>query len=110
MGDFERPKCDMAFLLIVPGKTAKGEMAFGLAIAWEHQHQTHLSSLDEAARKLTLLIDISNNWVYAFVWLNKGTLHVPLSSKGNISAMIDGAPAGISTNWKCISSCNVGIK
>ena len=40
-------------------------------------------------RKLTLLIDIGNNWTYTFVWLHEGTLHVPLSSEGHISAMIN---------------------
>ena len=89
-GNSERPKCDMAFPLIVLGKTIKGEMAFGLATVWPHPHQAHLSSLDEAVRKLTLLIDIGNNWVYGFVQLNKDALHVPLSNQAHISAMIDG--------------------
>ena len=69
------------------------EMAFGLAMMWAHPHQAHLPSLDEVVRKLTLLIDIGDNWVYTFVQLNEGTLHVPLSSKGHISAMIDGVPS-----------------
>ena len=47
------------------------------------------TSLDEVVRKLTLLIDIGNNWVYAFVWLNEGTLHIPLSNEGHIGTMID---------------------
>ena len=32
------------------------------------------------------------DWVYAFVWLNEALSHVPLSSKGNVSAMMDGVP------------------
>ena len=68
-------------------------MAFGLTVVWAHPHQAHLPSLDEVARKLSLLINIGNNWVYAFVWLNKGALHVPLSSEGHINAMIDGVPS-----------------
>ena len=83
----------MAFLLIVPGKTVKGEMAFGLAMVWAHPAQAHLFSLDEATWKLTLLIDIGNNWAYTFVQLNEGTLCVPLSNEGHISTMIDGVPS-----------------
>ena len=54
----------MAFLLIVPKKTIKGEMVFGLAVVWAHSYQAHLSSLDEAAKKLTLLISLGDNWAY----------------------------------------------
>ena len=38
-GDAEKTQCDMAYLLIVPGKTIKGEMAFGLTMVWVHPHQ-----------------------------------------------------------------------
>ena len=68
-------------------------MAFELATVWAHPHQACLSSLDEVVRKLTLLTDIGDNWVYAFVQLNEGALHVPLSIEGDISAMIDRAPS-----------------
>ena len=82
----------MVFLLIVPKKTIKGEMAFELAVVWTHPHQAWLSSLDEATKKLTLLINLGNNWAYAFVWLNKDAQHVPLSNKGHLSAMVNGVP------------------
>ena len=62
-GDTEKPQHDMAYLLIVPGKTIEGEMAFGLTMMWAHPHQACLPSLDEVARKLALLIDIGTNWV-----------------------------------------------
>ena len=81
----------MASLLIVPGKTTEGEMAFRPAAVWAHPHQAHLSSLDKGVRKLTLLIDIGDNWVYAFMWFNEGALCVPLSNEDHISAMIDEA-------------------
>ena len=66
---------------------------FGLAIVWANPHQAHLSSLDEAVRKLALLIDIGDNWGYTLVQLNEGTLHIPLSNEGHISAMIDEVPS-----------------
>ena len=67
-------------------------MTFGLVMVWMHPHQAHLSSLDEVARKLSLLIDLANNWAYTFVWLNEDAQHVTLSTKGHISAMINGVP------------------
>ena len=100
-GDFERPKHDMAFLLIVLGKTVEGEMAFRLAMVWAHPYQACLSSLDEVARKLALLIDIGDNWVYTFVQLNEGTIHVPLSIEGHITTMIDGVPSRSTCGCLC---------
>ena len=42
-------------------------------------HQAQLSSLDEVAKKLTLLINLGENWVYALcVQLNVDAQHVPL--------------------------------
>ena len=60
---------------------------------WAHPHQACLSSLDEAAQKLTLLIDTGDDWAYAFLQLNKDTQHVPLSSNSHISTMINGTPS-----------------
>ena len=71
----------MAYLLIARGKTVEVEMVFRLAVVWVLPHQACLSSLDEVARKLTLLINIGDKWVYTCVCLNKGTLHVPLSNE-----------------------------
>ena len=42
-GSIEKPQGDMAFLLIVPGKTIEGEMAFGLW--WCGHNHTKLGSL-----------------------------------------------------------------
>ena len=38
-GNGEKPKHDMAFLLIVPDKTIEGERVFSLVAVWAHQHQ-----------------------------------------------------------------------
>ena len=45
----------MAFLLIVPYKTVKGERVFGLVAMWPHLLQACHPSLGEAAHKLRLL-------------------------------------------------------
>ena len=97
----EKPQCNMAYLLIVLGKTINGEMAFRLAMVWAHPHQATLSSLDEVARKLTLLINIGDIWAYTFMQLNEGTLYVPLSNEGHIKTMIDGVPSSKTCGYLC---------
>ena len=92
-GDIEKPKHDMAFLLIAPDKTIKGERMFGLVAVWTHLHQACHSSLSEVAQKLTLLTDTGADWAYTFMQLNEGALHIPLSSEGHTCAMIDGVPS-----------------
>ena len=74
----------MAFLLIAPKKTIEGEMALGLAMVWAHTYQAHLSSLDEAVKKCALLINLSDNWAYTFVQLNKDAQHIPLLKEGHL--------------------------
>ena len=93
MGDAEKLWGNLAFLQIVPRKTTEGEMAFGLAMVWAHPYQACLSSLDETARKLALLLNSGDNWVYTFVQLNKDTQHVPLSKEGHLNTMINGMPS-----------------
>ena len=104
-GDIEKPRHNMAFLLIVPDKNVKGERVFGLVAVWAHLHQACHHSLGEAAHKLPLLIDISTNWAYGFTWLNEDALHTPLSSEGHMTAMIAGA-SSMST-CGCISQLEV---
>ena len=60
-GDTKKSWGNMAFLLIATKKTIKGERAFGLAMVWAHPYQAHLSSLDEVAKNLTLLISLGDN-------------------------------------------------
>ena len=101
-GNIEKPQGNMAFLLIAPRKTIEGEMVFGLAVVWAHPHQAWLSSLDEAAKKLALLIDLGDNWAYAFVQLNEDAQHVPLSNEITLVPWLmghhAGAHVGISAN------------
>ena len=68
-------------------------MAFGLAVVWAHPYQAHLSSLDEAAKKLALLLNFGDNWAYVFVQLNEDTQHVPSPKECHLSTMINGMPS-----------------
>ena len=92
-GDAKKFWGELAFLLIAPKKTIQGEVAFGLTMVWAHPCQAHLSSLDKVAKKLALLINSSNNWAYAFVWLNEDAQHVTLPKEGHLRAMIDDVPS-----------------
>ena len=100
----------MAFLLIAPRKTIEGEMSFRLAMVWVYPHQAQLSSLDEAAKILTLLINLGNNWAYAFVLLNEDAQHVPLSNVQWLMGCHAGVHAGASANSRQASSSNVGTR
>ena len=76
-------------------------MVFRLVAVWAHPHQAWLSSLDEVAKKLALLIDLGDNWAYAFVQLNENAQHVPLSNEGHLSTMVDGAPCRTTCGCLC---------
>ena len=67
-------------------------MAFGLAMVWAHLFQACLSSLHEVVKKLTLLLNSSDNWAYTFVQLNEDAQHVPLPKEGQLSVMSNGMP------------------
>ena len=105
-GNAEKFKCYLAFLLIVPNKTVKGERVFGLVVVWAQLLQACHPSLGDVAHKLRLLIITSNDWVYAFAQLNEGMLHMPLSIEGHISVMINGAPSMNACG--CLSQLEVG--
>ena len=66
-GSPKRQLLDMAYLLLVPTQKAEEEEKFGLAGVWVCPNQTLLPSLQEVAKKLTLLISTKEDWYYAFV-------------------------------------------
>ena len=100
-GDTKKFCRDLVFLLISPKKAIAGEMVFGHAMVWIHPYQACISTLDEAAKKLTLVITSSENWAYAFVWFNKDAQHIPFPKEGHLSAMIEGAPSRVTCGHLC---------
>ena len=88
-GEVERPRQDVAFLMIVPSTNAGGDQVLSLAAVWVHPCQGHLSTLVEAAKKLMLLADDGPDWPYTFVCMNDTVSQVPLCDKGHIGAMMD---------------------
>ena len=83
----------MTYLLLVPSQEAEEEKRFCLAGVWVYPNQFLLSSLKEAAKKLTLLISTMEDWYYAFVQVNEDAQHLPLSDVRYISILVDGAPS-----------------
>ena len=63
-GDPKKPKLGMAYFLIVPVQMVEEERIFRLVVMWVHPCQTLLSSLEEAAKKLTLLVNTGDDWPY----------------------------------------------
>ena len=68
-------------------------MAFSITMLWTHPYQACLSSMDEVAKKLTLLVNSSDNWAYTFVWFNKDAQHVLLPKEDHFSDTVNGLPS-----------------
>ena len=87
-GDPKKPKLGMAYIPIAPAQAVEEERKFRLVAVWVHLCQTLLSLLEEAAKKLALLINTGDDWPFAFVQLCEDSQHVPLSDAGHISIMV----------------------
>ena len=92
-GKPKRSMSDVAYLLLAPNQVVEEERRFGLVAMWTHPCQGCLPWLDEAVRKLTLLINNGEDLAYALMQLNEDSQHIPLSTAGHINAMINGAPS-----------------
>ena len=56
-------------------------------------------------KKLALLINIREDWPYAFLWLCEDSQHIPLSNTWHLSIMVDGAPSR--SACRCLSHLEV---
>ena len=83
-GNPKRQLQGMAYLLLAPSQEAEEEKRFGLAGVWVHSNQILLPSLEEVAKKLTILISTMEDWYYAVVQVNEDVWHLPLSNTGHI--------------------------
>ena len=91
-GNMEKPRNDMAFLLIAPSLAVGCKRIFSLIAMWAHPHEACLVSLVEAAQCLVLLANEGPDWQYAFVWMNNAILHMLLSSEGHLDILMEGTP------------------
>ena len=107
-GDPKRSKLSMAYLLIALAQAVEEERKFGIVAIWVHPCQTLLSLLEEAAKKLTLLINTGDNWPYTFVQLCEDSQHIALSDAGHINIMVDGAPSRSTCGClSCLKVCKL---
>ena len=107
-GDPKKPKLGMAYLLIALVQTVKEERLFRQVAMWVHPCPALLSSLEEAAKKLTLFINIGDDWSYAFVHLCEDSQHVPLSDTEHISIIVDSAPSRSTCRClNCLEICKL---
>ena len=83
----------MAYLLLAPSQEAEEEKKFGLAGVQVHPNQILLPSLEEAAKKLTLLISMKEDWYYTLVWVSEDVQHLPLSDARHISVLVGRTPS-----------------
>ena len=68
---------------------------------WVHPYQARVSTIDDMARKLALLVSARPNWPYAFVQFNRDAHHMPLPKEGHLSAMAEGMPSNIPCSMIC---------
>ena len=113
--DSRKPKLGMAYLLIVPLQAVEEERKFRLVAMWVHPCQTLLSLLEEAVKKLALLINTGDNSPYTFMPLCEDSQHVPLSNARHISIMVQtvhqaGVPADALAAWKSTSFSSVAVR
>ena len=107
-GDPKKPELSKAYLLIALAQVVKEERKFRLVAVWVNPCQTLLSSLEEAVKKLALLINTGDDWPYTFVQLCGDSQHVPLSNAGHISVMVDGAPSRSTCGClSCLEVCKL---
>ena len=77
-GEVEKPRWNMAFLIIAPSTNAGGDQVFSLAVVWAHPCHGHLSILVKAAQKLMLLAGNSSDWLYAFICISDTVTCTPV--------------------------------
>ena len=98
-GNPKRPLYGMAYLFLAPAQEAEEERRFGLVGVWVHPNQTLLPSLEEAVKKLALLINTKEDWHYAFLWVREDLQHIPLYDTRHISILVDGSPSRSACGW-----------
>ena len=98
VGDVEKYRQDMAFLLVAPSIAIRYEWIFGFRVVWA-PCQAHFETLKEVAHRLGLLADVSTDWLYTFMQLNNAMSYAPLMNKGHISTMMDGVSSADAHGW-----------
>ena len=93
--DPKRFHSNVAFLMILPKEGIAGKRVYGLTMVWIHPYQARVSTIDNMARKLTLLASARPNWPYTSVWFNGDAHHMALPKEGHFGTMVEGTPSNI---------------
>ena len=89
LGDPEKLRSNVTFLLILTKECTVGDRVYGLSMMWVHPYQARVSTVEEAVKQLTPLFSTRPDWPYALVWLNADTCHVPLPKEGHMSVLVE---------------------
>ena len=89
-GDAEKFCSNITYLLVSTKDGAMSDRVYGLSTILVNLYQARVSTMEEAVRKLTVLVSSGPNWPYALVWLNGVTYHVPFPREGHLSFQSEG--------------------
>ena len=67
LGEYGEAQAGHGIFLIAPCITIRCGRVFGLTAVWAHPHQAHFPTLLEVAHKPVLLVNIKEDWLYAFM-------------------------------------------
>ena len=82
-------------------KGVAGERTYRPAMVWVHPCQARISTIDGTAEQFTQLASTGPNWPYALVQLNRDTCHMPLSTEGHLSVMVEGSMSSVPYGMIC---------
>ena len=103
-GDAKRFHSDIAFLLVLPEEGVAGKRVW----VWVHPYQAGVSTMDDAAEKLSQLASTRPNWPYALVQLNGDAYHVLLPNVGHLSVMAERSTSSVPCGKICqLEVCHI---
>ena len=90
LGDLERFKSEVTFLLILTRGCTVGDKVFGLTTIWVHPFQARAPTIEEVVKLLTPLLPTGSDCPFALVQFNGDACHVPLPKEGQLSIQVVG--------------------
>ena len=97
-GDTQKPRNDMAYLLVCTGD-ASGAESYGFALVWISPHQAQASTMEEALGTLSACISSGPDWPYVFAQLYEGSNHTPLPKDKHLGILPQGKVEESPCGW-----------
>ena len=98
-GERQKSCHDIAFLLVLVEKEARGDRKCGLLAIWVKPSQTRVHSMEEVAGKLNASASSGPNWPYILVWLHEGTHQAPLPKEGHLGILPQRGVEATPSRW-----------